>query len=156
MDSVRKKLGDLEKEELISMILELSSMVFKLESQQQTPKGKIDQQNGSSPERKLATLSALDALAASMVSTTSSHPSSAEDIFAKYHVDEDAQGKFYESRKLRGNSNARQKVLDLFVQRIGATQGRSVLAFVRGGESQIVNNSKIFVQCVREVEARNL
>ena len=159
----------MEKEELTNVVLELSRRVLELEDARTARPGEsasmTQQQRAATFERsagrsdgwplKVATTaSALDALAASMAQGASTGYHTAEEVFARYAVDEEARTLFHESKRLRTSAQARQRVLDTFVQRIKSTQGRSVLALVRGGESQLVNNSKIFVQCVREIEAR--
>ena len=106
--------------------------------------------------------SALDALTASINNAQCSEQHSlhnsdrqvvAHEIFEKYHIDSDAQSKFYESRKLR-NFATRQHALELFLKRVGETQGRNVLSVILGKGATTVNHSRLFVQCVREVETR--
>ena len=104
---------------------------------------------------------ALDALTASLNSTTFSESTLtnsdrqvvAHEIFEKYQIDADAQAKFYESRKLR-NFATRQQALELFLKRVGESQGRNVLSVILGKGATTVNHSRLFVQCLREVETR--
>jgi hypothetical protein len=167
MESVKARLRAMDKAELESVILELSRRLLELEdpsvsmtSQQRATSTTFvrgaSTLDGWCTKSNQTTASALDALAASMAPVQAVNVTHhiADEVFARYAVDEEAQSRFTESKRLRENPKARQRVLDMFVQRIKSRQGQSVLALIRGGESQLVNNSKIFVQCVREIETR--
>ena len=197
MQSVREQLQRLDKDELVALVFEVSRMVLVQREelatlrQQQTlvpvsasASASVASTSSSSGTAKLrggadekgTTLSALEALAVSLSQPPPPAPTlmTADEIFAKYQVNEDAKTKFAESKRLGLSGEARQAVLDTFVQRIGASQGRSVLALLQGGGTTegsassigstpvssagaqyfLVNNSKLFVKCLRDVEQR--
>ena len=113
----------------------------------------IQQSSGSALDALTASLAAGTQFTEQLAASESNRQVIAHEIFDKYQIDADAQAKFYESRKLR-NFAARQQALDLFVKRVGESQGKNVLSVLLGKGTSAVNHSRLFVQCVREVENR--
>ena len=156
----RAKLEPLERNELIGIILELTSRNIHLEdrakiaelewaraegevrslrsnvtpsvSQEQVQPN--NQQQHTKKERKASIIQPTPNLLV------------ANEIFERFHIDSDAQTKFYESRKL--NFTLRQLVLERFVNR---AHSEAIMAAL---QNKPFKGSQVFVQCLRSVESR--
>ena len=78
----------------------------------------------------------------------------ASEIFERFSVSCSAQEEFFGSRKLESFAE-RQKVLEIFVQKMAESRGKSVLAMLQGAK-MAVDPNRLFVQCLRDVEAKRL